>query len=200
MSKDVPSPPSHCNVSHNAPIFESRAPAAARARRGRLINHTSPRQVSREGAAPAAEHEQMPLMRIAPQRLLHQQRQAVEALAHIGVAGREPQPCTARDRDHRRRSLRPSAVIAADTVAASTGPPMRSRAPVANSTSIRPGGNARSWCCCPCDLLCLVCRLEDDYPEGVHFDRGWGHSGSAPACSRAVFRTKVRGRRLGHSP
>src|ERR1700738_4786754 len=33
-------------------------------------------------ATPAAEHEQMAIVRIALQRLLYQQRQAVEALAH----------------------------------------------------------------------------------------------------------------------
>src|SRR5207244_12442185 len=89
---------------------------------------------------PLSLHDALPmsLRRIAPQRLLHQQGQAVEAFAHIRVAGRQPHPRAARDRDHRRRSLRASAVIAADTVAASIGPPMRSRAPVANSTSITP--------------------------------------------------------------
>src|SRR5436305_520773 len=93
-------------------------------------------------AAPPAEHEQMALMRIALELLLHQKRQSVEALAHVGVAGRKPYARAARDRDHRRRSLRASAVIAADTLAASIGPPMRSRAPVANSTSITPPGKA----------------------------------------------------------
>src|SRR3954471_9762894 len=84
----------------------------------------------------------MAAVRIALERLLHQERQAIEALAHVGVTGRKPHPRAARDWDHRRRSLRASAVIAADTVAASIGPPMRSRAPVANSTSITPDGKA----------------------------------------------------------
>ena len=54
-------------------------------------------------AATAAEHEQMAAVRIALELLLDQQRQAVEALAHVGVAGRQPHPHAARDRDHRRR-------------------------------------------------------------------------------------------------
>ena len=36
-------------------------------------------------AAPAAEHEQMATVRITLQRLLHQQRKAVKAPAHVGV-------------------------------------------------------------------------------------------------------------------
>src|ERR1700704_6807728 len=35
-------------------------------------------------AAPAPEHEQMAVVGIALERLLHQYRQAVEALAHVG--------------------------------------------------------------------------------------------------------------------
>src|SRR6476619_811462 len=93
-----------------------------------------------QASAPAAEHEQMALMRIALELLLHQQRQPVEALAHVGVTGRQPHPCAWGQTDHRRRSLRASAVIAADTVAASFGTPMRRRAPVVNSTSITPDG------------------------------------------------------------
>jgi hypothetical protein len=41
-------------------------------------------------AAAATEHEQMAVVGIAPQRLLHQQRQPVEDLAHVGVAARQP--------------------------------------------------------------------------------------------------------------
>jgi hypothetical protein len=34
-----------------------------------------------QSAAPATEHEQMPTMRVAPERLLHLERQAIKALA-----------------------------------------------------------------------------------------------------------------------
>src|SRR5688572_1577839 len=91
--------------------------------------------------APATEHEQMPAVRIALERLLHQQRQAIKPLAHVGVTGRQPNPRAARDRDHRRRRCAfASAAIIALTIEASTGPVIRIRAPVANSTSIAPCG------------------------------------------------------------
>jgi hypothetical protein len=87
-------------------------------------------------AAPAAEQKQMAAMRDMLQSLLHQQRQAIETLAQVSVAGRKPHPNAARDRDHRRRLARVSALISADTIALSTGPLIRIRPPVANSTSI----------------------------------------------------------------
>src|SRR5215472_723576 len=89
-------------------------------------------------AAPAAEHEQMASVRIALERLLHQQRQAVEALAHVGVAGCQPHPRASRQRDHRRRPLPAIVAIVVVSVAASTAPVIRIRDPFANSTSIRP--------------------------------------------------------------
>src|SRR5262245_29022577 len=91
-----------------------------------------------QAAAPAAEYEQMPAVRITPQRLLHQQRQTIKALAHIRVAGRQPNPRAARDRDHRRPLPLASAFINADTVEASTAPVIRIRPPPANSISITP--------------------------------------------------------------
>src|SRR5215204_6435646 len=94
--------------------------------------------------APAAKDEQVPAMRIALELLLGQQRQSIKALAHVRVAGRKPHPNPARDRNHRRRSLRTTAAIAAEAVAASTKPVMRSRAPLANSISIIPGGAAET--------------------------------------------------------
>jgi hypothetical protein len=36
-------------------------------------------------------------VRIAPERLLHQQRQAIKTLAHVSVAGGQPDPRAARD-------------------------------------------------------------------------------------------------------
>src|SRR5262245_10533884 len=41
-------------------------------------------------APPTAEYEQMASVGIKLERLLHQQRQAVEAFAQIGVTGRQP--------------------------------------------------------------------------------------------------------------
>jgi hypothetical protein len=51
----------------------------------------------------AAKDEQVPAVRITPQRLLNQEREAIESLAHVGVAGRKPNSRSARHRDHRRR-------------------------------------------------------------------------------------------------
>src|SRR3984957_1798423 len=55
---------------------------------------------------------------ITTQPLLHQQCQTLHALAHIGVAGRDPDPHACRDRDHRRsRTLSTRASAAASTPA-----------------------------------------------------------------------------------
>src|SRR5256885_14375835 len=83
----------------------------------------------------------MPAVRITLERLLYQQGQAIEALAHVGVAGRQPDPRAARDRDHGRRLLFASAFISADTVRVSTDPIIRIRPPIANSISIEPAGS-----------------------------------------------------------
>src|SRR6478735_8439592 len=80
-------------------------------------------------------------VRIALELLLHQHRQAVEALAHVGVARRKPHPRAARDCNHHRGRL-PSALTSAETVEASTGPVIRIRPPVANSISIVPAVSA----------------------------------------------------------
>ena len=86
-----------------------------------------------EIAAAAAEDEQMARMRIALQRLLHDQRQPVEPLAHIGAAHGQPNPNARRDRDHRRVNVlttRASAV-------ASTSMPTMIRSPPESTISIR---------------------------------------------------------------
>jgi hypothetical protein len=94
-------------------------------------------------AAPAPEAEQMATQRIALQHLLHQKRQAGEALPHIGVAGGKPHPDPARQRDH--RALPPdSAATAAVNVAGSTAPVIRSCTPLANAISIVPPVPARA--------------------------------------------------------
>src|SRR3954451_15328789 len=69
-----------------------------------------------QSAAAATEYKQMPAMGITPQRLLNHERQAIEALAHVGVAGRQPDPRPIRHRDHRRRLTFASAFISAVTV------------------------------------------------------------------------------------
>src|SRR4051794_20000320 len=46
-------------------------------------------------------------VRITPERLLHEQGQAVEALAHVRVARGQPHPHTGWDRDHERVSAAP---------------------------------------------------------------------------------------------
>src|SRR3954471_17663862 len=84
----------------------------------------------------------MPAMGITPQRLLNHERQAIEALAHVGVAGRQPDPRPIRHRDHRRRLSFASAFISAVTVGASTAPVIRIRPPAANSISITPALSA----------------------------------------------------------
>jgi len=88
--------------------------------------------------AAATEDKQMATVRIALERLLHQQRQAIKTLTHVGMTARQPNSRASRDRDHRRRLLFASAFISADTVDASTAPVIRIRPPLANSISITP--------------------------------------------------------------
>src|SRR5260364_132425 len=90
-----------------------------------------------QAAAAAAEHKQMAAMRIALQGLLDQQRQTVEALAHVGMAGRQPNLGAGGDRDGHREPARSAAIIAV-TVAASAAPLIRILVSVPISTSINP--------------------------------------------------------------
>src|SRR5690242_3132548 len=85
-------------------------------------------------SAPAPKDKQMAAVRITPERLLHEQSQAVEALAHVRVSRREPHPHAGGNRDHRRPARMPST---ATRVARSTGPAIRTRPP-AHSTSTTP--------------------------------------------------------------
>jgi hypothetical protein len=79
----------------------------------------------------------MPTMRVALELLLHQQCQPVEPFAHVRVAGCQPYSQIRLQRDHDRAPV-VNAVIAADTVAASTAPVIRTRATRPNSISIIP--------------------------------------------------------------
>src|SRR3954469_17632482 len=87
-----------------------------------------------KNAAPAPEDKKMARVRIALERLLHQERQPVHALAHVGAAGGKPDPCPTRERGHRPTRAR----SAAATTAGSTAPEIRSRSPRASSISISP--------------------------------------------------------------
>jgi hypothetical protein len=75
-------------------------------------------------------------VRIAFERRLHQQRQPVKALAHVGVAHRQPHPQSTRDRDNRRPASLASALMIAETVVESAAPAIRIRGLFANSTSL----------------------------------------------------------------
>src|SRR5260370_20946570 len=93
----------------------------------------------------------MSIVGIALEQLLYQQRQAVEALAHVGVASCQPHSRSARDRDrHRRLPVR--AVSAAETIPASTAPLIRSRAPLASSISISPWDTIASFASGSCAI------------------------------------------------
>src|SRR5436190_11863085 len=80
----------------------------------------------------------MAVVRIALERLLHQQRQAVKALAHIGMAARQPNLHAARHRHHRWPPLLAITARAAASSAESTAPLTRIRDPFTNSISIVP--------------------------------------------------------------
>src|SRR5580658_9770934 len=73
-------------------------------------------------------------MRIPPEHLLHLQRQAVHALAHIRAADRQPHPDARGNQDHRRSSTSKTNRSAE----ALTPLPTRTRQPPANSISINP--------------------------------------------------------------
>src|SRR5437660_3466198 len=81
----------------------------------------------------------MPAVRIPLEGLLHHKRQAIKALAHVRVTGRQPNPRATWNRNHRRRRLLgANAAMSAFMVDVSTGPVIRIRPPAANSISITP--------------------------------------------------------------
>src|SRR5436190_23115529 len=85
-------------------------------------------------AAASTKAKQLSAQRIAPQYLLHLQRQARKALPHIGVTGGQPYPHAARNRDHGRSSTaRTRASTAASTALSTT-----TRRPHISTMSIRP--------------------------------------------------------------
>jgi hypothetical protein len=71
-------------------------------------------------AVSPAEYEQMPAVWITLERPLHQKRQAIKALACVGVAGRQPNPSLRPGRGYRRRLSFASAFNSAAIVDAAT--------------------------------------------------------------------------------
>src|SRR3954452_3736288 len=125
----------------------------------------------------------MTRVRITPECFLHQQGQAIEALAHVRTAGGQPDPDTARDRDHRRPARMPST---ATMVARSTGPAIRTPPP-AHSTSTTPptpssGGRGVST------------------GEGSTSGTKAGSGGRSADCSCCRRSRRHRNRRLGVIP
>ena len=82
--------------------------------------------------AAAAKNVEIAAVRVAPQRLLNLQRQAVHAAPRVRPANRQPHPHPARNRDHRRRN----AAITAEASSGGTDAEIRTREPPATSTSI----------------------------------------------------------------
>src|SRR6202035_2570623 len=85
-------------------------------------------------AAPAAKNEQMTVVRIALQRLLHQQCQTVKTFADVRMSGRQPHLHTRRDEYHYPRPSNASAKITARAGATPSG--RRSTRPLRSTTSI----------------------------------------------------------------
>src|SRR6516164_3840829 len=85
-----------------------------------------------EIAPVAAEHEEIPGVRIALQALLHLEREAIHAAAHVGMTGRNPH-AHARGNGYHRRG---SAFITAVTRSGSTAPEIRKRTFRLNSSSM----------------------------------------------------------------
>src|SRR3954468_20070495 len=88
--------------------------------------------------APAPKDKQMAGVGIAPERLLHEQGQAVEAFAHGGVARRQPDPNAARNRDHERARTAMTRASAAPFTSLST----ITRHPPGSMISITPRATA----------------------------------------------------------
>jgi hypothetical protein len=81
----------------------------------------------------SAEHEQVAAMGIALQVLLHEQRQPLHPLPHVGVAHRDPNPRARRD--HR------SAISTADAKAGDAEAAMLTRPLPGSSTTIATKGD-----------------------------------------------------------
>ena len=91
-----------------------------------------------EVASTTAEDTQIPRMRVAPEILLDLKRQGVHAAPHVGHPGRQPDPNTARNRDHRRARTASTRASAEPSTSRST----ITREPSASAISIRPAAGA----------------------------------------------------------
>src|SRR4051812_2638449 len=89
-------------------------------------------------ASSAPKDKQMARVGIAPERLLHEQGQTIEALAHVRVTRREPHAHTTRNRDHRRARTATTRASAAPFTSLST----ITRQPAASTISITPRATA----------------------------------------------------------
>jgi hypothetical protein len=89
-----------------------------------------------QGAAAASKDKQMARMRIVLQRLLDDQSKAVESLAQVSVARRQPYANTAGDLDH----CRDNALMMRVSAAPSTSAPTMILSPAPSTISIRPTG------------------------------------------------------------
>src|SRR5579863_2067181 len=85
-------------------------------------------------ASATTKAKQLSAQRIAPQYLLHLQRQARKALPHVGMAGRQPYPHAARNRNHGSVS---SPRTIPSSVSTSTSESTITRRPFAITISIR---------------------------------------------------------------
>src|SRR5437016_3128472 len=88
----------------------------------------------------ASKHKQLPGEGILCKLRLHESRQTIEPLAHVGTAGGQPHLHACRQRNHPRTS---SATTCLRTCR-STGPWTRMQAPLGNSISMHPGRQRRS--------------------------------------------------------
>src|SRR3954449_3500215 len=88
--------------------------------------------------APAPKDKQMAAVRVMPERLLYEQGQAVEALAHVRVPRREPHARVGRDQDHERVRTATTRASAAPFTSLST----ITRHPPASTISITPRATA----------------------------------------------------------
>src|SRR6266404_1442972 len=90
--------------------------------------------------AAAAKDKELPGERILCKLHLHESRQTIEPLAHVGAAGGQPHLYACRQRNHPRTSSATTCLRAPR----STGPWTRMQAPLGNSISMHPGRQRRS--------------------------------------------------------
>src|SRR5687767_7708434 len=100
-----------------------------------MVADRKPYALCRLLASAAPEDKQIARMRITFERLLHQQGEAAEALAHISVAGGQPHAHAGRNRNHGRLS---TTCNTRRSASASTSRSTRIRRPRPRTISISP--------------------------------------------------------------